>query len=110
MMEIRRMKPFALGACLSSGLAALVAAQVPECPNMVFIIADDCSYYDLECYGAVNNRTPNIDVLAKQGMKFEKDEEPAWPWSESRQATLAEIGTEECREEERLMRCASNKQ
>ena len=62
-MEKLAMKPFALGACLFSGLAATAAAQVPERPNMVLIIADDCPYYDLGCYGAVNNRTPNIDAV-----------------------------------------------
>ena len=62
LMEKLTIKTFALGACLSSGLAA-TAAQVPERSNMVLIIADDCSYYDLGCYGAVNNRTPNIDAV-----------------------------------------------
>lgn len=36
--------------------AAGPAAQ--KRPNMVVILADDCSWYDIGCYGAVNNRTP----------------------------------------------------
>ena len=39
-------------------------------PNILLIIADDCSYYDIGCFGAVNNKTPHIDALARQGIKF----------------------------------------
>ena len=38
--------------------------------NVVFIYADDLGYGDLSCYGAKSIKTPNIDKLAKQGMKF----------------------------------------
>ncbi len=40
-----------------------------ETPNLLFIIADDCTYRDLGCYGG-QAHTPNIDRLAKQGMRF----------------------------------------
>ena len=39
-------------------------------PNMVFILADDCSYWDLGSYGSKDAITPNIDKLATDGMKF----------------------------------------
>ena len=39
-------------------------------PNIVFIFADDLGYNDLSCYGAHLIKTPNIDQLAKDGMKF----------------------------------------
>ncbi len=39
-------------------------------PNVVFIIADDLGYGDLSCYGQKNFRTPNIDRLALNGMRF----------------------------------------
>ena len=38
-------------------------------PNIVFIIADDCTFRDIGCYGG-QAKTPNIDKLAKQGMRF----------------------------------------
>ncbi|WP_334313300.1 sulfatase-like hydrolase/transferase [Psychrosphaera algicola] len=39
-------------------------------PNVVFIFADDLGYGDLSSYGATKLETPNIDKLAKQGVKF----------------------------------------
>ena len=39
-------------------------------PNVVFILADDCSYWDLGAYGSLDAITPNIDKLANDGMKF----------------------------------------
>lgn len=39
-------------------------------PNVVVILADDLGYGDLSSYGATKIRTPNIDRLAKEGMRF----------------------------------------
>lgn len=39
-------------------------------PNIVFILADDLGRNDLSCYGNVFNETPNIDKLAKSGLRF----------------------------------------
>jgi arylsulfatase A-like enzyme len=39
-------------------------------PNVVFIMADDLGYADLSCYGRRDYRTPNIDRLAAQGVRF----------------------------------------
>lgn len=39
-------------------------------PNIIFIIADDVSWDDLGCYGNKSIHTPNIDKLAKDGLKF----------------------------------------
>jgi len=39
-------------------------------PNIVFIIADDLGYGDLGCYGQQKIRTPNIDRMAAEGMRF----------------------------------------
>jgi N-sulfoglucosamine sulfohydrolase len=40
-------------------------------PNLVFMIADDCTYLDLEAYGG-QAKTPNLNRLAKQGMQFSR--------------------------------------
>jgi len=39
-------------------------------PNIVVILADDVGYGDLSCYGATKIATPNLDGLAKQGMRY----------------------------------------
>ena len=39
-------------------------------PNILFILADDLGYGDLSCYGRPDYRTPVLDRLATQGMKF----------------------------------------
>jgi len=39
-------------------------------PNFIVIFCDDLGYGDLGCYGSTKNRTPRIDALADQGMRF----------------------------------------
>lgn len=39
-------------------------------PNIIFIYIDDMGYADLSCYGNQEMQTPNIDRLAKEGIKF----------------------------------------
>ena len=39
-------------------------------PNIILILADDLGYGDLSCYGQENFTTPNIDKLAKEGIRF----------------------------------------
>jgi len=39
-------------------------------PNVVLIYADDLGYGDLSCYGATKLKTPNIDQLAANGLRF----------------------------------------
>ena len=56
---------------LLSGVLPLHAQQdeSPR-PNVLLIYADDLGYADLGCYGAKNVQTPNIDRLARQGVRF----------------------------------------
>jgi arylsulfatase A len=39
-------------------------------PNIIFILADDLGIGEVSCYGADNYKTPNIDKLAKEGVRF----------------------------------------
>lgn len=39
-------------------------------PNIVFIMADDLGYGNLGCFGAKRIKTPNLDLMAKEGMRF----------------------------------------
>lgn len=45
-------------------------AQTPRRPNVVLIIADDLAWDDSGAYGNGKVRTPNIDRLAREGLKF----------------------------------------
>lgn len=51
-------------------LPGVSLAQQKARPNFVFILVDDMGYADLGCLGAKDIRTPNIDRLAKEGLKF----------------------------------------
>src|SRR5262245_34219508 len=53
-------------ALFAFALSATAATQ----PNVVFILADDLGYTDLTCYGSKYYETPNIDRLARDGMRF----------------------------------------
>jgi arylsulfatase A-like enzyme len=44
--------------------------QSAEKPNVIIIYADDLGYGDVSCYGATRLTTPNIDRLARQGLRF----------------------------------------
>jgi N-acetylgalactosamine-6-sulfatase len=70
---------FGLGWLALVGALAVVAAPRPveaaepkqiTRPNIVLIIADDLGYGDLACYGCPDTRTPALDRLAAQGVRF----------------------------------------
>ena len=44
--------------------------SISKNPNIIIIFTDDQGYQDLGCYGSENIKTPNIDRLARSGMKF----------------------------------------
>lgn len=50
--------------------ANILIAQTATRPNIIFIIADDLGYGDLGCYGQQKIETPNIDKLAKEGLRY----------------------------------------
>jgi arylsulfatase A len=51
-------------------LALAASAQAADRPNIVFILCDDLGYGDIGAFGQQRIRTPNIDRLAAEGMKF----------------------------------------
>ena len=48
----------------------LFATEENRKPNIIYILADDLGYGDLSCYGQRKFKTPNIDRLAAEGVKF----------------------------------------
>jgi arylsulfatase A-like enzyme len=54
----------------ANGNSQKVKKENQQHPNIVYIYADDLGYGDLGCYGQEKIETPNIDALAKNGMKF----------------------------------------
>lgn len=72
-MRMNRRQFMAATAGSLAGLAAwrtTGGAEGGRKPNIIFIMADDLGYGDLGCYGQEHIRTPNIDKLAEQGMRF----------------------------------------
>ncbi len=62
---------FALLLVISTTLArSSAAAETTSRPNIVFVLVDDFGYADCGAYGAKDIRTPNIDRLAREGVKF----------------------------------------
>lgn len=59
----------AMGGC-AGGLAGFADTNSEERPNIVFIIVDDMGWADLGCYGGKQIKTPNINRMAKEGMRF----------------------------------------
>ena len=51
-------------------LLCVLAANAWAKPNVLIIIADDCTFNDLPLYGGENAKTPQIDRLAGQGLTF----------------------------------------
>lgn len=46
------------------------STQAAEKPNIIVILADDMGYGDVACYGAKDIRTPHLDKMAAEGMRF----------------------------------------
>jgi arylsulfatase A-like enzyme len=67
-MQRREFIQSALSAAAMSGGTAHAATPVQ--PNIVLLYADDLGYGDTSCYGAQRASTPNIDRLARGGMRF----------------------------------------
>ena len=79
-------------------LAALLtsSAFAAQKPNVIFILADDLGYGDVGCFGQKLIRTPNIDRLAAQGMRFTQAYAGTTVCAPSRCALLTGLHTGHC--------------
>jgi arylsulfatase A-like enzyme len=70
-MRIKKLVPYLLWLCGLMALPLITGCnRPPEKPNIVFILADDLGHSDRGCFGAEVIRTPNIDSLAANGIRF----------------------------------------
>ncbi|MHB1178883.1 MAG: sulfatase family protein [Daejeonella sp.] len=64
-----------LGVCIQLCVSALAWSQTPGkssagMPNIVLILADDMGYGDLSSFGATQYKTPNLDKMVSEGVRF----------------------------------------
>jgi len=71
---IKRIAGGVLAAALTNGACSMAdpgsRSNGSDKPNIILIMADDLGYGDIGCYGSIKISTPNIDTLARGGMKF----------------------------------------
>ena len=65
---------FLIAFCLCFPWSAFAAAPLP---NIVIIFIDDQGYGDIGPFGATKQRTPNLDRMAREGMKLTINKHPA---------------------------------
>ncbi len=65
-------QPFLISVLLGIGIVFLsgIVCAAPTKPNIIIILADDLGFGDVGCYGATLIPTPNVDRLARQGLRF----------------------------------------
>ena len=75
-------------AFLILGLVLAAPSQSARQPNIVVIMADDAGYGDISSYGATALRTPHVDRLAREGLRFTDGHAAAATCTPSRYALL----------------------
>ena len=63
-------RPALIAFVITVGLTIEAGAASAERTNVVYIMADELGYYELSCMGNPNIRTPRIDAMAAQGIRF----------------------------------------
>lgn len=60
----------AIGMILMAMWMLGITARAADHPNVVLMMADDLGYHDLSCYGSDRNRTPELDRMAREGIRL----------------------------------------
>ena len=72
MAQTRRdfLKAAGMGLALATSAGRAQAVAKKRKPNVVYIMADELGYYELSCMGNPNLKTPHVDRLAAEGVRF----------------------------------------
>ncbi|MCC6793955.1 MAG: arylsulfatase [Candidatus Hydrogenedentes bacterium] len=87
---------YSTGAALAGAASNTVFAAPAQKPNIIFILADDLGYGDLGCYGQERIKTPNLDQMAKEGMRFTQCYAGSTVCAPSRCALMTGLHTGHC--------------
>lgn len=68
--------------------AVTLSLSAAKSPNVLLILADDLGYGDVSCYGATAFKTPNIDRLAREGLRFTDAHAPSATCTPSRYSLM----------------------
>jgi len=91
------MHRFLLVGVLLVSIGSPVRSAEPPRPNIVVILADDLGWGDLGCYGQKKIKTPNVDRLAKEGVRFTQAYAGSTVCAPSRCALMTGLHTGHCR-------------
>ncbi len=70
MSEMKSRTIFVAGLISLFAVGGIVVTPAAQGPNIIIIMADDLGYGDLGCYGHPSIRTPNLDRMAAEGLRF----------------------------------------
>jgi arylsulfatase A len=82
-------------ACVVS-LGGALRAEEARKPNVIYILSDDLGYGDVGCYGQTRIKTPSIDRIAAEGMRFTQSYAGCTVCAPSRCALLTGLHTGHC--------------
>ncbi len=69
-MKMKRSRPVIVVMAIALACLIVVELRADDRPNIVVVLCDDLGYGDLECYGHPHIKTPSLNKLAKEGIRF----------------------------------------
>jgi arylsulfatase A-like enzyme len=84
-------------ASMLAGCGGLPTKRTNRRPNIIYILADDLGYGDLGCYGQKMIKTPQLDKMAAQGMRFSRHYSGSTICAPSRCCLMTGLHTGHCR-------------